>query len=108
MHYYAVALTTDLRPGTMKAVTADGKQILLANVNGNYFAIQQKCPHMGGDLSKGKLNGAIVTCPRHAAAFNVTTGEAVERASILFAKFKTKNAATFPVRVEGTSVMIGV
>lgn len=45
------------------------------NVGGNFCATQAKCTHRQGPLSKGKLDGATVTCPLHGAQFNVCTGE---------------------------------
>lgn len=92
----------------MKAVEVGGQQILLANVGGTYRAIQRKCPHMGADLCKGKLEGDKVTCRMHGATFDLTTGEAVGKAKLLFLKVRPKNAATYPVKVEGDQIMIAV
>jgi nitrite reductase/ring-hydroxylating ferredoxin subunit len=108
MTYHSVAKTSDLQPGAMKAVTAAGKKILLANVDGAFFAMQQKCPHLGGNLCKGKLIGKTVTCPLHAATFDLTDGHVVAVAHLLFLKFKTKQAATFPVKIDGDAVLVDV
>jgi len=106
MAFEAVAKTAELEPGSMKSVVAGGKKMLLANVDGTFYAMQQKCPHMGANLTKGKLNGKTVTCPFHAATFDVTTGQVMAVAHLLFLKFKTRQAATFPVKVEGDAVLI--
>jgi nitrite reductase/ring-hydroxylating ferredoxin subunit len=106
MTYHPAAKTVELQPGAMKSVTVDGKKLLLANVDGSFYAMQQKCPHLGANLTRGKLNGRNVTCPFHAATFDVTTGEVVAAAHVLMLKFKTKQAATYPVRVDGDSVLI--
>lgn len=103
-----VAKIDDIQPGAMKAVDAGGKQLLLANVDGAFFAIQRKCPHMGFNLCNGKLNAHVVTCPLHRAGFDVRDGSAVDPANLLIMKIKTKNAESFPVRVEGGQVFVAV
>jgi len=54
-----------LEDGAMKKVLARGHEILLAKVADKYYAGDNRCPHMGGKLSQGKLEGTVVTCPRH-------------------------------------------
>jgi 3-phenylpropionate/trans-cinnamate dioxygenase ferredoxin component len=108
LDYVKVAETTELPAGKMKLVAAGGKDILLANVGGSYYAIANKCTHLGGSLSKGKLEGSIVTCPRHGSKFDVKTGQAVGGATIAFVKMKVKDEEPFQVKVEGTSILIGV
>jgi len=108
MTYQLVARTTDIQPGTMKAVAAGGTKLLLANVDGAFYAMQQRCPHLGGNLSRGKLQGRAVTCPLHKATFDLATGEVIDVAHLLFLKFKTKQAATYRVRIDGEAVMVDV
>ncbi len=67
----------DLPEGAMTAVMAEGHNILLAHVGGSFYATQEHCPHMGGNLAKGVLDGAVVTCPLHHSQFDVTTGSVV-------------------------------
>ena len=69
-----VASITEIPPGSGKVVEVDGKRIAVFNVGGRYHAIDDTCPHRGGPLSKGTLEGEVVTCPWHASKFNVTTG----------------------------------
>jgi hypothetical protein len=57
-----VAKMEELKSGTMKAVMAEGHEILLARVGDKYYAVDGRCPHMKGDLSQGKLEGTVVTC----------------------------------------------
>jgi nitrite reductase/ring-hydroxylating ferredoxin subunit len=49
-------------------------EVAVFNVEGTLYGTQAQCTHMGGALCKGKLEGAIVTCPLHGARFDVTTG----------------------------------
>ena len=72
-----IAKTNDLSEGTMKKYQVEDTEILVARIEGRYYAAQNKCPHFGGDLSNGKLEGSIVTCPRHGSQFNVTDGSVV-------------------------------
>ncbi|MFC2018350.1 Rieske (2Fe-2S) protein [Chloroflexota bacterium] len=53
---------------------AAGREILLARIGDRYYAAQNRCPHMGGDLSHGRLDGTVVTCPRHGSQFDLTDG----------------------------------
>jgi nitrite reductase/ring-hydroxylating ferredoxin subunit len=106
MTYHPVAKTADIQAGTMKAVVAGGKKLLLANVDGAFYAMQQKCPHLGANLCRGKLQGNTVTCPLHKATFDLTSGQVVAVAHLLFLKFKTRQATTYPVRIDGDSVMV--
>ena len=108
MNFAAAGSTSDLAPGATKGIEVEGQSILLANVGGAYFAIQRKCPHMGFDLCKGTLVGARLTCRMHGATFDVTTGEAVGKAKLLVFKTLPKPAKTYPVKVEGDRVMVGV
>ena len=101
-----VAEKSEIPMGKMKMVTLNGKEILVANVGGNFYAIGDKCPHAGGDLSKGSLEGNIVTCPRHGSKFDVTTGKAVSGPKILFVRLTVKDEPAFEVKVDGNDVLI--
>jgi 3-phenylpropionate/trans-cinnamate dioxygenase ferredoxin subunit len=69
--------TGDLKPGEMKAVNVSNKEILVARVGDNYYAADNRCPHLGGKLASGSLSGAIVTCPLHGSQFNLSSGDIV-------------------------------
>jgi nitrite reductase/ring-hydroxylating ferredoxin subunit len=100
--------TTDLPAGTMQPVDLGGRELLLAAVDGNFYAMLRTCTHMGWNLCEGRLDGKVVTCPRHGARFDVTTGQAVGKAKLLFMSTKPDNLTTFPVTVEGTKILIDV
>jgi len=72
-----LAKTEELKNGTMKKVTAEGQEILLARVGDKYYATDNRCSHMSGDLSQGKLEGTVVTCPRHGSQFDISNGRVV-------------------------------
>jgi nitrite reductase/ring-hydroxylating ferredoxin subunit len=62
----------------MVGAEIDGQKLLLANVEGEFYAMCSVCNHMGGQLDKGKLEGNIVTCPRHGSKWDVKTGKLVQ------------------------------
>jgi 3-phenylpropionate/trans-cinnamate dioxygenase ferredoxin subunit len=68
---------SQIPPGTMRQVKTGGSDILIANVGGKIYAIDNRCPHMGGNLSKGQLEGTVVTCPLHGSQIDVASGQVV-------------------------------
>jgi len=69
-----VAETGDLPAGTVRHVLVHGKPMALCNVQGEFFAVNAVCPHMGGPLSSGSLQGYVITCPWHGWTYDVRTG----------------------------------
>jgi len=63
--------------GGMKAVEIDGKELVVCNCGGAYFAVQRRCGHMNAPLELGTLDGTYLTCPMHCAQFDVSNGEAL-------------------------------
>ena len=106
--FVKVAEKSDIPLGMMKKITLNGKEILIANVGGNYHAIGNTCTHAGGDLSKGLLDGNIVRCPRHGSRFDVTTGKSLSGPKILLITLKTKDEPLFPIKVEGNDILINL
>jgi nitrite reductase/ring-hydroxylating ferredoxin subunit len=76
--FVEVANTNDVNSGRMKSLDVKGRSILVANVDGKFYAMDDRCGHMNAMLSMGKLTGKIVVCPFHFAEFDVTTGEKVK------------------------------
>jgi nitrite reductase/ring-hydroxylating ferredoxin subunit len=72
---------SDIPKGTMKGFTVKDKQILLANVDGNFYAMDAICSHMHGYLPSGTLERNIVICPVHRAQFDVTSGKVSKNVS---------------------------
>jgi nitrite reductase/ring-hydroxylating ferredoxin subunit len=68
----------DLAPGKMAGINIDGKDILVANAGGVFFAIGNICTHRGCRLSNGTLTGENIHCPCHGSTFNVRTGEVIK------------------------------
>jgi nitrite reductase/ring-hydroxylating ferredoxin subunit len=70
MVFKEVANVNDIPVAQMKHKEINGLEILLANANGNIFAIDNRCGHMDASLSMGTLDGYIVECPLHHAKFD--------------------------------------
>jgi 3-phenylpropionate/trans-cinnamate dioxygenase ferredoxin subunit len=95
----AVANVREITSGTTKRVTIDGENVLLCNVDGTFYAIEDLCTHDGGELDQGELDQCRIMCPRHGAFFDVRTGAALTLPAILPVR-------TFPVRVEGDDIFV--
>jgi 3-phenylpropionate/trans-cinnamate dioxygenase ferredoxin component len=108
LKYIRVADIAELPANIRIAVVIEDKEVLLANVDGSYYAIANKCNHAGGSLAKGVLEGSIDTCPRHGARYDVKTGEAVREARIGFIKFKVAGGKSYPVKVGGTDILVEI
>jgi nitrite reductase/ring-hydroxylating ferredoxin subunit len=63
--------------GTMRKVDIEGHEFLVAKIGESFYVTDDRCPHLHGDLSKGVLEGSIVTCPRHHSQFDLTDGHVV-------------------------------
>jgi nitrite reductase/ring-hydroxylating ferredoxin subunit len=99
--FVRVARVGDLRPGTGAVVIAKGVRVaLFHHRDGGYYALRNHCPHMGGPLGEGPLEGDVVTCPDHGWSFDVKTGK--------HTKTDLVAVRTFPVRVEGNDIYVGV
>jgi len=69
-----IATIEEIPIGQAKKVRVGNKDVAIFNVSGTFYAIDDSCPHRGGPLSEGELQGREVTCPWHGAAFDITTG----------------------------------
>lgn len=69
-----MAPAREIPPGTAKSFAVDGVEILICNLGGSFYAIDDVCTHDGGPLDQGEIEGACVICPRHGATFDVRTG----------------------------------
>ena len=109
LEYVMVAGTAEVREGELLPVEAKGIKLLLTKVDGSYYATQRKCPHLGFNLCRGKVEDRAVVCPLHKARFDLATGAVEQDARLLFIDMKVKrNLQTYPVQVNGYDVMVGV
>ena len=117
---YVVGAADEVPPGERKIVSIGGRSIGVFNVAGEYFALNNRCPHQGGALCEGKLWGSlratapgefeysptrdIVTCPWHGWEFDVRTGQSwcdPTRLRVRPYKVTVEDAAPAPGMVKG-------
>jgi len=98
--YHRVAAVADVPPGMGTECTAGGRMIALYNVDGEFYALDGVCPHAGGPLGKGVLDGQIVTCPWHGWQFDVTSGHHCLNDALQHPQFD--------VKVDGDDVLVAI
>jgi nitrite reductase/ring-hydroxylating ferredoxin subunit len=98
--FIRVANQSELPIGSSKEVELDGRLVALFNVDGQIHAIDGVCPHQGGPLADGGLDGTIVTCPWHAWQFDVISGRNMYNPSL-----KQK---TYEVKVEEGDIFLAL
>ena len=76
--FVAVAKTADVPPGTMTFVAVERERIVLAHVDGAFYALRDVCGHRNAPLSRGRLDGHMIECPLHFAQFDVRTGKLID------------------------------
>jgi 3-phenylpropionate/trans-cinnamate dioxygenase ferredoxin component len=108
-----VAKINDFKPGTMRKIIIDEHEYLLVMVQDKFYATDNRCPHMGGNLSMGKLDGIILTCPRHYSQFDLTDGHVVRWTDWVGIKLGISKLVrsprpihTYEVKVEGDKIML--
>lgn len=98
--FVKVAKITDVPAGHMKTVVVNGKQIALANIDGEFFAIGDSCTHAGCSLGgEGVLDGNVVTCGCHGGQFDVTTGKVVGPPP-------AEDEPSYKVKIEGDTILV--
>ena len=108
MDMIRLAGVDEIPPGTMKAFTIGTATILVVNRAGIYYALDNRCTHMGGDLSKGKLEGSVVTCPRHKSRFDVTNGAVLSGPKIPLFRIKIDPVRTYAVKTEAGQIYVAI
>ena len=69
-----VGAVDELAPGQRKLAFVDGRGIVLFNVDGTVYAIDDSCPHNGASFFGGRLDGCMLSCPAHGLRFDLRTG----------------------------------
>lgn len=93
-----VGAAGDVAPGEGRVVEAGGRTLALFNVEGQLFAIDNRCLHRGGPLGEGDLEGRTVTCPWHGWRWDVSTGASANNPAV--------KVACFAVSVEGDAIVV--
>jgi len=104
MSEFKMALKAEyLKPGEMVRVEVASIQMLIGNVNGEFYAVSNICPHSNRPIAehKGSMNEGQVKCPHHGSVFDVTTGDLVRGLA-------TECLPKYAIRVEGENVLVEV
>ena len=91
---------SDISPGKMIKISVDGKDVMVAIIDGDFCAMDDSCTHSGASLSEGSLEGCTVTCGWHKAEFDCKTGKLVKFPA------KINNLASYNVTVESDNVFV--
>lgn len=103
MKFVNTVKVSDLKPGSSLSIELEGGQgIALFNVEGEIFALDNTCPHAGGPLGEGTLDGEVVECPWHGWKFNVRTGHRVKNPS------EGWRVLSYPVRVANGFIQVSI
>jgi nitrite reductase/ring-hydroxylating ferredoxin subunit len=126
--FVEVGKVSEISDGKMKHIEVDGKEVLIANVGGKFYAISDRCGHMSALLSMGNLTGNTVTCPFHGAKYDVTNGKKLsepiltpsqemeplpqtwqkffENVAQLMARIKTYDQVAYETMIDGDRIKI--
>ncbi|HCC46635.1 MAG TPA: Rieske (2Fe-2S) protein [Elusimicrobia bacterium] len=106
----------EIAPGGMKAFTLNGREIVLCNSGGTFYAVERACGHAAARLERGALTGWVLTCPLHYAQFDIRSGEALsgpapkapdsKHPDPADPSLKTRNLRTWPVRLEAGCIYV--
>ncbi|MBL8165957.1 MAG: non-heme iron oxygenase ferredoxin subunit [Anaerolineae bacterium] len=97
--FVSIATTDEIPPGERLVVEYGRKWVAIFNVNGSFYAIEDRCPHDDGPLADGILNDCTIECPRHGASFDITSGKVLSAPALV-------DVPTFQVRIENGSIQI--
>lgn len=126
--YVEAGKVSEISSGNMKHVEINEKEIVIANLDGKFYAFADRCGHMNARLSRGNINQNVVTCPFHAAKFDITSGKKITEPVLeippgmdplpptwqKYMEFvgremqyiKTYDQETYEVKIEGDSIKI--
>lgn len=94
----SVARISEIPNFGKKIVSISGREILLVNVKGNIFAVENECPHQGSPMNAAIVKEGYISCPRHGYRFSLTDGSCAEHPEL---KLKT-----FAVQREGDEIFV--
>lgn len=104
--FVKVATKQQLTPGSMMGAKVGDKEVLVANIDGRFCAIGNLCTHRQGVLSNGRLEGNVVTCPRHGSRFDVTTGKNLAGPKVIGVRLSTGDEPAYEVKVDGDDILV--
>jgi 3-phenylpropionate/trans-cinnamate dioxygenase ferredoxin component len=97
--FVSVARTDELDPGDRLIVEIGRRWVAVFNIDGQFYAIEDVCPHDGGPLAEGELNGCVITCPRHGAEFDVRTGKVLKAPALV-------DVPSYEIRIQDDEIQV--
>jgi 3-phenylpropionate/trans-cinnamate dioxygenase ferredoxin subunit len=97
--WVTVGLATELPPGTRKTLTVNNMSILICNLEGHFYAVQNRCSHADFPLEEGVIEDKLITCPYHGAKFCLVSGEVKTPPAFT-------DLETYPTRVHNSLLQI--
>ena len=97
--FITVAQVDEIKPGERMVVEIGRRWIAIFNVDGQYYAIEDRCTHDDGPLAEGVLTGTTIECPRHGACFDIRTGAVLSPPAMV-------DVPAFAVRVENGEIQV--
>ncbi|MDF2117966.1 non-heme iron oxygenase ferredoxin subunit [Roseiarcaceae bacterium H3SJ34-1] len=99
--YHRVATTTDLHDGDVIEVQVGKTLLAIYKIDGGFYATEGVCTHAYARMAEGYVEGDVIECPYHGGAFDIRSGKAVAAPC-------TQDLKTFPVRIDGDAVLVGI
>lgn len=93
-----VAKISDVPNYGKKVVSISGREILLVNIKGNFYAVENECPHQGSPMNAAVVKDGYISCPRHGYRFNLTDGRCAEHPGCVL--------AVFPLQLQGDDILV--
>lgn len=101
MNFQVVARTSDIACGEVLHVEVAGRELAIYNVDGEFFATDDRCTHMRARLSDGYVEGGVIECPLHFGKFDIRSGRALSAPC-------TVDLAVYTVKVDAGAIAIDI
>ena len=99
--FYEIAAVDDLPDGKRIFVEIGENYLVVFNVGGKLFAIEDLCSHDDGPIGDGELEGYEVVCPRHGARFDLRTGKALTFPAV-------EDIPAYPIQIKDGKIQVGL
>ena len=113
MGFVEILKKDEINDGELKMTVINDHEFVIARVGDKYYVSDNRCPHMGGNLSMGKLEGTVITCPRHHSQFDLDDGHVIRWTDWTGLKLAAgkilkspRNLKTYEVKIEEDKIMV--